>query len=141
MLGVCAGLTVLVRSLPASPAGPVLAILAGVVYTTVAASLLEWLVHRYIYHRRWLPLARRIFEIHHRGHHFIIFPTWRYVTNGPVRRHPILQAGVKDLHPPDWRSHLIKLSHFCFYMTIGLLVVDCNLVERWSQRSALHQVG
>jgi len=123
MLGVCAATIALVRSLPDTLAGAVAAILAGAVYTTVAASLLEWLVHRYIYHRKWVPFARRIFEIHHRGHHYVIFPTWRYVTNGPVRRHPILQDGVRDLHPPNWRSHLIKLSHFGFYMAIGLFVV------------------
>jgi hypothetical protein len=123
MLGACTALIALVRWLPDSLLGAVAAVLAGVVYTTVLASLLEWLVHRYVYHRKWLPFARRIFEIHHRGHHFVIFPTWRYVTNGPVRRHPILNEGVRTLHSAGWRSHLIKLSHFGFYMTIGLLVV------------------
>jgi len=123
LLSICAATIALVRLLPDSLVAVAVAVLAGVVYTTVAASLLEWLVHRYVYHRKWLPFARRIFEIHHRGHHYVIFPTWRCVTNGPVRRHPILQAGVRDLHPPNWRSHLIKLSHFGFYMAIGLFVV------------------
>jgi hypothetical protein len=123
MLGMCSLLILLVRTLPLKPAAIVLAILAGIVYTLVAASLLEWSVHRYVYHRKWLPLARPIFEIHQRGHHHIIFPTWRYVTNAPVRRHPILPAGVAHLHPAGWRSHLIKISHFCFYMTFGLVLV------------------
>jgi hypothetical protein len=47
------------------------------------------LVHRYVYHRPLFPWMRRIFVIHHQGHHHALFPTWRYVTNGPVRRHPI----------------------------------------------------
>src|SRR5262249_2158269 len=120
MLGLCAGTIVLVRSLPDTSAAAFAAVVGGLGYTTVAAALLEWLVHRYIYHRRWVPFARRIFDIHHRGHHRVIFPTWRYVTNGPVRRHPILKEGVRSLHPANWRSLLIKLAHFGFYMTIGL---------------------
>src|SRR5215471_10469701 len=123
LLSICAATIALVRLLPDSLVAVAVAVLAGVVYTTVAASLLEWLVHRYVYHRKWLPFARRIFEIHHLGHHYVIFPTWRYVTNGPVRRQPILQEGVRNLHPAGWRSHLIKLSHFGFYMMIGLFVV------------------
>src|SRR5712692_6408277 len=89
LLGACAATIVVVRSLPDSLAGAVAAVLAGALYVTVAASLLEWMVHRYVYPRKWLPFSRRIFEIHHRGHHYVIFPTWRYVTNFPVRRHPI----------------------------------------------------
>jgi hypothetical protein len=87
------------------------------------ASVLEWLVHRYVYHRRLLPFARRIYAIHHRGHHFEIFPTWRYVTNAPMRRHPILRADVSQLNPPGWRNALVKLSHFAFYMTIGCIFI------------------
>jgi hypothetical protein len=92
------------------------------------ASVLEWLVHRYVYHRRWLPFARRIYAIHHRGHHFEIFPTWRYVTNGPMRRHPILRADVAHLNPPGWANALVKLTHFTFYMTIGAV---CIWVPSW----------
>lgn len=123
MLAACAALVAAVRALSDTAAAAVAAVLAGVVYTTVAASLLEWLVHRYVYHRRWLPGLRHVFTIHHRGHHHIIFPTWRYVTNGPVRRHPVLRAEAANLHPAGWRSLPVKLAHFGFYMSIGAVCI------------------
>src|SRR5258708_39926910 len=79
----CAGIVLLVGTLPDSAPAQAAAAALGCIYLLMIASVLEWMVHRYVYHRRWLPFARRIYSIHHRGHHFEIFPTWRYVTNGP----------------------------------------------------------
>jgi hypothetical protein len=53
----------------------------------------------------------------------VIFPTWRYVTNGPIRRHPIVAASNSALHTSFGRNLSIKLCHFAFYMTIGGLCV------------------
>src|SRR6516164_1894375 len=79
LLGVLAAVVVLVRQLPSSPPGFLAAGLLGVLALLVAASPLEWLVHRYVYHRRLAPFMRRIYVIHHQGHHHALFPTWRYV--------------------------------------------------------------
>jgi hypothetical protein len=122
-LGVLGAAVALVRALPPSTAGWLAASLLGVVALPVAASPLEWLVHRYVYHRRLFPFAHRIYVIHHRGHHHVIFPTWRYVTNGPVRRHPILASSDSALHRSFGHNLLIKGCHFAFYMTIGALCV------------------
>jgi hypothetical protein len=119
VLAACGALTFLVRALPDSWDGALTAAFLGVVNLLITASLLEWLVHRYVYHRRWLPFLRRIYAIHHQGHHHAIFPTWRYVTNGPVRRHRILTTGVSSLHTSTTRNALVKLSHFSFYLAIG----------------------
>src|SRR5947209_5915044 len=81
LLGLLGAAVAAVRALPPSPAGYLVAGLLGVAALPIAASPLEWLVHRYVYHRRVLPLLRRICAIHHQGHHHAIFPTWRYVTN------------------------------------------------------------
>jgi hypothetical protein len=113
----------LVRALPPSPAGYVAAGLAGVVALPIMASPLEWLVHRYVYHRKVFSWLRRIYVIHQQGHHHVLFPTWRYVTNGPVRRHPILAASASALHTSRWRNLSIKLCHFAFYMTIGVVCI------------------
>jgi hypothetical protein len=123
LLGVLSTLVVLVRALPATVPGYLAAGLLGAAALPVMASPLEWLVHRHVYHRKLIPLTRRIYVIHHRGHHQAIFPTWRYVTNGPVRRHPIVASGPAALHTSSWRNLLIKLCHFAFYMTIGGLCV------------------
>jgi hypothetical protein len=123
LLGVLGAVAALVRALPPSPAGYLAAGVLGAVALPIAASPLEWLVHRYLYHRRLLRCLRRIYVIHHQGHHHAIFPTWRYVTNGPVRRHPILAASAAALHTSGWRNALIKLCHFGFYLAIALVSI------------------
>ena len=40
---------------------------------------------------------KHIYTIHHIGHHSIIFPPERYVTNGEVKRHPIFENNVSIL--------------------------------------------
>jgi hypothetical protein len=123
MLAVCGGLIAAVRLLPATPAGGAAAVAAGLALSVVAGSLLEWLIHRYVYHRRALPLLGRIYRIHEHGHHHVFFPTWRYVTNGPPRRHPVLGPRAPRLHPPGYRNALTKLSHAAFYVVIGAACV------------------
>lgn len=123
LLGTLGTLLGLVRALPLTPAGRLAAGLLGVVAMVLAASPIEWLVHRYVYHRRVLPFLRRIYVIHHRGHHQEIFPTWRYVTNGPVRRHPVLAASASALHDSPLRNLGIKLAHFSFYMVLACLCI------------------
>jgi hypothetical protein len=119
-----AATVVLVRALPASWGGDLAAAIAGAVALLIAASPLEWLVHRYVYHRKALAFLRRIYVIHQQGHHHLLYPTWRrYVTNGPVRRHPILASSASTLHTSAWRNAVIKLCHFSFYVAIALVCV------------------
>ena len=120
---ICAGVLIAVRATAQSDYAILVAVLGGVVFTLIPASIYEWLVHRYIYHgKAWGPLGR-IYHIHHQGHHAQIFPTWRYTTNGPVRRHPVAADDTSYLYPPGWRNLISKVAHFCFYMSIGLLFI------------------
>lgn len=73
MLGGCAGLVVAVRATGSIP----LALVAGIPFTLVPASVYEWLVHRYVYHREQAGPLAQIYRIYHRGYHAAIFPTWR----------------------------------------------------------------
>lgn len=123
LLAVLAGVCAVVRLLPATPLGYAAALVLGLAALPVAASPIEWVVHRYVYHRAVIPFLRRIHHIHHRGHHTAIFPTWRYVTGGPIRRHPILADTVTDLHRAGWRNGLIKLSHFAFYLALASTLI------------------
>jgi hypothetical protein len=135
LLGVCAGLVLLVRVVtPRAHSIPVV-VLAGVLFTLIPSSVLEWLVHRYIYHRRRFGPLAQIFRIHHRGHHAAIFPTWRYTTNGEVRRHPISEPDVSHLYPAGWRNWISKAAHFLFYMAIGFVFILTP--AWWLTRSAL----
>jgi len=123
LLGILSLIVILVRELPSTMPGYLAAGLLGAVALPIMASPLEWMVHRYVYHRKLIPFLRRIYVIHHQGHHHAIFPTWRYVTNGPVRRHPIVASSHSSLHMSWWGNLRIKLCHFAFYMTIGSVCV------------------
>jgi hypothetical protein len=98
--GVAAGFLIIVRELPSSLLGSAVAFLVGVFFTPLVASPFEWLVHRYVYHRR-LPGLGRIYTIHHHSHHHVFFPTWRYVTSGPPRRIPIRGDGTLQVSTGD----------------------------------------
>jgi sterol desaturase/sphingolipid hydroxylase (fatty acid hydroxylase superfamily) len=80
-------------------------------------------VHRYVYHDRVFPGTYRIYDIHEKGHHHTIFPTWRYVTNGPVRRHPILSPSISLLYSSKLRNLGVKALHAAFYFALaGVLI-------------------
>ena len=99
------------------------AVAGGIAFTLIPASIYEWVVHRYVYHHKSRGPLARIYHIHHQGHHAKIFPTWRYTTNGPVRRHPVLERDTSTLYPTGWRNLISKLAHFSFYMSIGLVFI------------------
>lgn len=114
-------MSVLARELAHDTISTTAAVIAGLTVTPIIASPIEWLVHRYIYHRSFSPL-RRIHAVH-RAHHYLYFPTWRYVTGGPARRIPILGKGVSMPQTSQWRNALTYLAHFLFYMTLGAALI------------------
>jgi hypothetical protein len=137
MFGVCAGLVAAVR-LSDSVA---VALAAGIPVTLIPASIYEWLVHRYVYHREQAGPLAQIYRIHHKGHHAAIFPTWRYTTNGSVRRHPVSEPDISQLYPAGWRNLISKAAHFLFYMVLGSALI-CTPVwlltgNRWFLLSSL----
>ena len=94
---------------------------AGFLLLPVAASPIEWFVHRFVYHEaKVAPLA----AIHtvHTTHHFSYFPTWRYVTRGPARRLPVSRRTTEVASAPVENAR-IRISHFVWYMTFGLVLV------------------
>lgn len=123
LLGALAGgLLAAATALPRTVVGQALSVIAGALLAPVIASPLEWLVHRYVYHRP-APLLGRIYEVHHRAHHRLFFPTWRYVTGGPVRRIPIFGGDHSRAHTTAWGNALTRLAHSGFYLTIGLSTI------------------
>ena len=125
-----AAVSMLVRTLANDPIGVATAFAAGLILTPIVASPIEWLVHRYIYHRRSAPL-QRIYVVH-LAHHHLFFPTWRYITGGPARRIPILAPHVDSPQVSGWKNALTYFAHFGFYMTLGaaLLWLPMWLVSR-----------
>ena len=94
-------------------------ILSGITITIIGLSLQEWTVHRYLYHRYHKNfLMKHIYTIHHIGHHSVIFPPDRYVTNGEVKRHPIFKNDVKELGKSKFSNILTRLSHSGSYIIL-----------------------
>lgn len=113
--------SILARVSPHDFTGWAVAFFAGLIVTPVIASPIEWLVHRYIYHRSF-GLLRRIYAVH-LAHHHLYFPTWRYVTAGPARRIPILGPGVSVPQISKWKNAVTYVAHFIFYMTLGAALI------------------
>lgn len=99
--------------------GTALGFTAGLVLMPLLASPLEWLVHRYVYHRAVVPGLLWLHEIHHRVHHYVFFPTWRYVTAGPPRRIPLFGKDPDRAAETAAGNSLIHLAHWTFYMLIA----------------------
>lgn len=118
-LGIC----VVVNALPDTALGNTAAFVAGVCLTPLMASPFEWLVHRYIYHRHVVPGLRRIYTIHHHSHHYVFFPTWRYVTSGPARRIPISGDGTTTVSTGHVENAVTRFAHFAFYLVLGLALI------------------
>ena len=112
-------LLALARAQPPTAAGIAIGVVAGLVLMPLLASPLEWLVHRYVYHRPLVPGLRSVYEIHHRVHHYVFFPTWRYVTAGPPRRIPVFRRDHDHAEATGPGNAAIHLAHWTFYMLIA----------------------
>ena len=120
IVAITASFLFLATSLPATPVNTVLTALMGIVLMPIMASPVEWLVHRYIYHRRFTRLLHPLYNIHHRVHHYVYFPTWRYVTGGEPRRIPVFSHDHDHMHTSPIRNAFVHLSHFAFYMLLAI---------------------
>jgi hypothetical protein len=116
-----AGLTALVRLLPDGPFGAAAAVGIGLVAIPLVAAPIEWFVHRFVYHQPVLAPLAAIFRVH-TAHHYAYFPTWRYTTTGPARRLSI-RMRTPDVHPRAWRNALVRLAHFVWYLSFGVVLV------------------
>ncbi len=107
---------------------PLLAILAGPLYTIPLISLGEWLVHGVLYHGR-TPGLKFIRDIHHAGHHFALFPPDRYVQHGPFEfmrfRKPLVPFQMSD-NAVD--NTLTSWSQTALHFVVGIPLI---LVPAW----------
>ncbi|MEJ2540979.1 MAG: hypothetical protein P8188_13575 [Gemmatimonadota bacterium] len=97
-----------------------MAFLVGFLLMPIMASPVEWLVHRYVYHRERGSFLRVLYNVHHRVHHYVYFPTWRYVTGGEPRRIPVFGHDHDHMHTSAFRNALVHLQHFTFYMLLAM---------------------
>lgn len=122
VLVVAVGSTLAARALAGGGVTAVaVSVLLGLVIVPIVASVLEWLVHRFVYHQPVLRPLAAIFTVH-TAHHYAFFPTWRYVTGGPARRLAIRRR-TPDAHRSGVRNAGVRLAHFAWYVTIGVVVI------------------
>jgi hypothetical protein len=122
VIAAATAMTVGVRVLPADGTVPFLAALSmGLLIVPLVASVLEWFVHRFVYHQAVIPILSPIFTVH-TAHHYSFFPTWRYVTSGPARRLAITRR-APDIHTSSARNAGVRLAHFGWYVTIGAVLI------------------
>jgi hypothetical protein len=94
------------------------------VATLLAASLIEWAVHRWIMHRPTrLPLLRLAYEHHHRAHHWINFPPDQYIQAGPVQYVPLWTGRLDRVatSPLAWVATVG--AHLAFYALFAVVLV------------------
>jgi len=101
--------------------GKAAAFVTGIVVTAIIASPIEWIVHRYIYHRSSI-IFRRVYAIHS-AHHHLYFPPWAYVTHGPAQRISILGTDLRVPQGSKWDNAMTYFAHFVFYMTVGAALI------------------
>lgn len=105
--------------------GPVAAVLAGVLFTVPLCSLGEWLVHGVLYHNE-LPGLGWIRDIHHKGHHFALFPPKKYVQESGYpfmhMRPPAQPWRMSDNAVDSWITEWAQIAlHFAAGIPLILL--------------------
>jgi hypothetical protein len=115
-------IVLVVRALPDSGVvAHLAAVVLGLVLVPIVAAVLEWFVHRFVYHEAVLRPLAAIFTVH-TAHHYAFFPTWRYTTSGPAKRLSIRRR-TPDVHAGGARNAGVRLAHFGWYLAIGVVVI------------------
>jgi hypothetical protein len=96
----------------ATPFGEAASVILGVAATIVFFSAWEWAFHRYLYHRVLHPALRPIYLTHHRDHHYVFYPPWRFTGEVHV-------DGSHQAHPSVWRQVSNRLG------------IDVSIPDRW----------
>jgi hypothetical protein len=119
-ISVHALLVAVARAFPGTPAPVLAALLSALVLGAIG----EWLVHRFLMHRPWRPrILRVIYDLHHRGHHYVHFTPARYVHDGPINYVPVWPPQPEVLCHTDGGRFLSMAAQFVFYGVVALVAV------------------
>jgi sterol desaturase/sphingolipid hydroxylase (fatty acid hydroxylase superfamily) len=107
---------------PLTALGLVVSIGGGILAALLIGSLGEWLVHRFVMHRRLGPRALNLaFDLHHRAHHWIQYPPDEYVHDDRVRRVPAT-ARLDQVCTSRVGRALTVALHVSFYSFFAVLI-------------------
>jgi sterol desaturase/sphingolipid hydroxylase (fatty acid hydroxylase superfamily) len=128
------GLGALARALAphaGSALGLVASVACGVIAMLVIGSLVEWLVHRFLMHRRW-PLVGIAYDLHHHAHHWVHYPPSAYLKS-KVTYVPVFPPRPRELCATPASRLVAALSQAVFYavfaapILIGGWLLTANL--------------
>jgi sterol desaturase/sphingolipid hydroxylase (fatty acid hydroxylase superfamily) len=124
-IGVTAALALAGRSLAAvaAPIGIGGSALLGAAAMVLASSVVEWLVHGRLMHRRsGLPLVHLAYDLHHRAHHWTHYPPDRYVQD-EVTYVPLVPPRPERACTTPGETTLAALGQALFYTSFLLPIV------------------
>jgi sterol desaturase/sphingolipid hydroxylase (fatty acid hydroxylase superfamily) len=124
-LAICATLALAGRALaPASSFASVVAsVLAGIVAMLLACSVVEWLVHGKLMHRRSrLPLLHLAYDLHHKAHHWIHYPPSAYVQD-EVTYVPLVPPRPERACRTSRETFFAALGQALFYASFSVPIV------------------
>jgi sterol desaturase/sphingolipid hydroxylase (fatty acid hydroxylase superfamily) len=122
-----AAFALVVRALPIAQGSAILhiavAALLGAVAMLLACSLVEWLVHGRLMHRRsrW-PLVHLAYDLHHRAHHWIHYPPDAYVQD-EVTYVPLVPPRPERACRTATETAFAALGQAFFYASFSLPLV------------------
>jgi hypothetical protein len=121
------GLLWLARTLDAQEHGLawlLVSIPGAIVSILLIGSTGEWLVHRYVMHRPWRSrLLQVVYQLHHRGHHFVHFTPDRYVHQGEINYIPVYPPQPEKLCTTRASRFLSAGAQGMFYLVIATVSV------------------
>ncbi len=121
------GLGALARALAphaASALGLLASVASGVIAMLVIGSLAEWLVHRFLMHRRW-PVIGIAYDLHHRAHHWVHYPPGAYLKS-KVTYVPVFPPRPKELCATPVSRLVAALSQAVFYAVFAAPILACG---------------
>lgn len=118
----------LISKFPENAFTTVFKVILGFVFVFIAASPYEWLVHRYVYHRVVIPILKPIYRVHHLSHHYVYFPTWRYVTGGKARRISLFSKNNTETYENIFGNALVFSMHYLFYFVLAIALI---MIPSW----------
>jgi hypothetical protein len=106
----------------ATPLGLAVSIVGGILAALLIGSLGEWLVHRYIMHRRLRPLPLNLpYDLHHRAHHWVQYRPDEYLHDDCVQRVPVSHQLDRVCTTRVGRAFTVA-SHVAFYSLFAVVL-------------------
>jgi sterol desaturase/sphingolipid hydroxylase (fatty acid hydroxylase superfamily) len=106
-----------------TPLGLLVSIGGGILAALLIGSLGEWLVHRYVMHRRLRPLPLSLaYDLHHRAHHWVQYPPDEYLHEDRVQRVPVSPHFDCVCTTRAGRALTVAL-HVTFYSSFAVVLV------------------